>query len=69
MADARHIDNLDITKIFLCRNRVYGNRNYIPYYNANYEDPEYLENHQMHVARPNYGTSKQTFIIDGSGIK
>ena len=67
VADARHIDNLDITKIFLCRNRVYGNRNYIPYYNANYEDSDYLANHQMHVARPNYGTSKQNFIIDGSG--
>ena len=67
IADSRHIDEKDITKMFIVRNRVYGNRNKIPYYNANYEDPNYLEEHQMHVARPGYGTSEQTFIIDGSG--
>ena len=67
IADSRHIDEKDITKMFFVRNRVYGNRNKIPYYNANYEDPNYLEEHQMHVARPGYGTSEQSFIIDGSG--
>ena len=67
IADSRHIDEKDITKMFIVRNRVYGNRNKIPYYNANYEDPNYLEEHQMHVARPGYGTSEQSFIIDGSG--
>jgi parallel beta-helix repeat protein len=42
--------------------------NKIPYYNANYDDPAYLEENQMHVARENYGSSLQTFIIDGSGV-
>ena len=67
LADARSIDDLNITKMFLVRNIVYDNRNFIPYYNANYDDPNYLEEHQMHSARPGYGTSNQTFIIDGSG--
>ena len=49
------------------RNLVFDNMNKIPYYNANYDDPEYLAANQMHVARENYGSSLQTFIIDGSG--
>ena len=42
--------------------------NKIPYYNAHYDDPQYMADHQMHVARKNYGSSQQTFIIDGSGV-
>ena len=68
LADSRNIDNLDIAKMFLVRNEVYGNRNYIPYYNEKYDDPQYLIDNQMHVARPGYGSKNQTFIIDGSGI-
>ena len=67
LADSRNIDNLDIAKMFLVRNEVYGNRNYIPYYNEKYDDPQYLIDNQMHVARPGYGSKNQTFIIDGSG--
>ena len=54
--------------MFLVRNEVYGNRNYISYYNEKYDDPQYLIDNQMHVARPGYGSKNQTFIIDGSGI-
>ena len=32
IADARAIDELDITKMFLVHNTVFGNRNFIPYY-------------------------------------
>ena len=53
--------------MFLIYNQVFGNQNFIPYYNENYEDPNYLEQHQMSVAREGYGTINQTFIIDGSG--
>ena len=42
--------------------------NKIPYYNEHYEDPEYMEEKQMHSARENYGTKDQDFIIDGSGV-
>ena len=49
-------------------NVVAGNMNKISYYNAHYDDPEYLAANQMHVARENYGSSAQTFIIDGSGV-
>ena len=65
LADSRHIDNLDISKMFLVRNRVHGNRNFIPFYNAKHEDPDY----DGDLARPDYGTRNQTYIIDGSGIK
>ena len=65
LADSRHIDNLDISKMFLVRNRVHGNRNFIPFYNAKHEDPDYDGN----LARPDYGTRNQTYIIDGSGKK
>jgi len=67
-ADSRSLDTEEFTKLFLVGNTVYGNINKIPYYNANYEDPEYLAEHQMHSARENYGTELQTFIIDGSGV-
>ena len=50
------------------RNTVFGNINKIPYYNSNYDDPQYLIDNQMHVAREYYGSSNQTFIIDGSGV-
>ena len=50
-------------KMFLVRNTVYDNQNNIPYYNPNYEPEEKTSN------PPDYGTSSQTYIIDGSGIE
>ena len=47
------------SKIFLQRNVVYNNRNFIPFYNVGTES----EGH----GRPDYGTENQTYIIDGSG--
>ena len=44
--------------MFLIRNEVYNNINYIPYYNEHYDDPAYLAQHQMSIPRPNYGSSK-----------
>ena len=49
------------SKIFLQRNVVYNNRNFIPFYNVGTES----EGH----GRPDYGTENQTYIIDGSGEK
>jgi poly(3-hydroxybutyrate) depolymerase len=67
-ADSRHIDEQDIIKMTINYNEVYDNINKIPYYNANYDDPQYLIDNQMHVAREYYGSKNQTFIIDGSGV-
>lgn len=119
-AESAPIDDLDVIKMRIVRNRVHGNRNIIPYCkataypghyvmcspdatllsslllpalpwvprallsraltrpvrslscggadNARYDDPAYLAANQMHVARPNYGSVNQTFIIDGSGV-
>lgn len=54
--------------MFISENEVYGNMNKIPYYNENYDNQTYIDLHNMHQARPDYGTSNQTFIIDGSGV-
>lgn len=54
--------------MFIVGNEVFDNQNKIPYYNANYDDPEYMKEKNMHVARENYGSKAQTFIIDGSGV-
>ncbi len=62
------VDELDVVKMIIRGNTVFGNVNRIPYYNANYDDPQYLIDNQMHVARPGYGSAAQTFIIDGSGV-
>ena len=51
----------DITKMFLVRNTVYDNQNNIPFYNPSHEPEERTSN------PPDYGTSDQTYIIDGSG--
>ena len=45
-------------KIFLQRNTVYNNRNFIPFYNAGGSESD---DH----GRPDYGTEEQTYIIDG----
>ncbi|GMI14148.1 hypothetical protein TrLO_g5412 [Triparma laevis f. longispina] len=67
-AESLAIDELDNIKMIIRNNVVHDNENKIPYYNSNYDDPDYLEENQMHVARENYGSSAQTFIIDGSGV-
>ena len=51
----------DITKMFLVRNTVYDNQNNIPFYNPSHEPEDRTSN------PPDYGTSDQTYIIDGSG--
>ena len=63
IAEATHIDEKDITKMFLVRNIVYDNQNNVPYYNPNYEQDE----DERTMNPPDYGTSNQTYIIDGSG--
>ena len=67
-AESVAIDQLDIYKLVISNNTVYENQNKIPYYNSNYDDPQYLIDKQMHVARENYGSKLQDFIIDGSGV-
>ena len=47
--------------MFLVRNTVYDNQNNIPFYNPSHEPEERTSN------PPDYGTSDQTYIIDGSG--
>ena len=47
--------------MFLVRNTVYDNQNNIPFYNPSHEPEERTSN------PPDYGTSNQTYIIDGSG--
>ena len=60
IAEATDIDHYSWTKIFLLSNRVYDNRNFIPFYNENNVDGDH--------DRPDYGTEEQTYIIDGSGV-
>ena len=68
LAEGRPVDTADVIKMAIRRNVVFGNRNWIPYYNANYDDPAYLAGGQFSVAREFYGSINQTFIIDGSGV-
>ena len=37
------VDESDAVKMVITNNTVHSNENKIPYYNANYDDPEYLE--------------------------
>ena len=67
-ADSTHIDTSNNLKLRIAYNEVFDNVNKIPYYNSNYDDPDYLTDNQMSVAREGYGTRNQTFIIDGSGV-
>lgn len=38
IGDARSIDEMDLTKMFLNRNEVFGNRNFIPFYRVAQQD-------------------------------
>lgn len=67
-ADSRSLDTYDGIKMTIKNNLVYENINKIPYYNSNYDDPQYLIDNQMSVAREHYGSILQDFIIDGSGV-
>ena len=67
-AEGQSADTLDVVKMVIRGNTVFNNVNRIPYYNSNYDDPQYLIDNQMHVAREFYGSINQTFIIDGSGV-
>jgi len=68
ISDSRPVDDKIEFKMIVRHNLVHGNINQVSYYNSNYDDPQYLINNQMHVARENYGSVAQTFIIDGSGV-
>jgi parallel beta-helix repeat protein len=68
VSDSRSYDDKEIFKMILRGNTVHGGVNQIPYYNSNYDDPQYLIKNQMHVAREGYGGKGQDFIIDGSGV-
>ena len=68
IAESQAADTLDVVKMRIRRNTVFGNVNRIPYYNSNYDDPAYLAAGQFSVAREFYGSINQTFIIDGSGV-
>jgi hypothetical protein len=46
--------------------QVFGNKNRIPYYTANVEDPSHLST--MHGNQSGYGQLSQASILDGSGI-
>ena len=67
-AESTAIDQKDDYKMIIRNNHIYDNINKIPYYNSNYDDPQYLIDNNMHVAREYYGSINQTFIIDGSGV-
>ena len=70
IGDARHIDDLDLTKMFLNRNEVYGNQNFIPFYSLcrdKPDDPSCTEEDDLRTPA-DYGTENQTYIIDGSGV-
>ena len=68
LAESLSADDSDDVKMMVNKNVVFDNFNRIPYYNENYDDPQYLIDNNMHVARENYGSSLQNFIIDGSGV-
>ncbi|MEC7000931.1 MAG: right-handed parallel beta-helix repeat-containing protein, partial [Actinomycetota bacterium] len=48
LAESVAVDQNDTIKMIMRRNLVFDNMNKIPYYNANYDDPEYLAANQMH---------------------
>ena len=64
------IDDEDITKIGVINNNVHDNFNQVPFYDPNYDDPQYLADNNIELPRPGYGSaSNSDFIMDGAGIK
>jgi len=68
IAEGKPINALDEVKMRIVGNTVYDNENRISYYNANYDDPDYLEENQMHVARENYGSRWGGWIMQHTAL-
>ena len=65
-AEAAHIDQTTGVKMAIKRNTVFGNMNRVPFYKGDGADVEQFG--VAHEGFDDYGTSKQTYIIDGSGV-
>jgi parallel beta-helix repeat protein len=62
IAEATNVDDLDVVKIKILGNKVFDNRNHLPFFARNGFPPG---------AKPpfdSYGKAESTYIIDGSGI-
>ena len=68
IAVAKSVDTSDDVKMVIRNNIVSNSRNFIPYYNSCYDDPQCIADHHLSQPRPGYGTIGQTFIMDGSGV-
>jgi hypothetical protein len=62
IAQATNVDDSDAVKITISGNKVYNNRNRLPFYAPNGFPPG------AHPPFPSYGKADSTYIIDGSGI-
>jgi parallel beta-helix repeat protein len=62
IAEATNVDVADAVKITIQGNKVFDNRNRLPFYAPNGFPPG------AHPPFPSYGTADSTYIIDGSGI-
>jgi Right handed beta helix region len=62
IAQATNVDDSDEVKITIKGNRVFGNRNYLPFYAPNGFPPG------AKPPFPSYGKADSTYIIDGSGV-
>src|ERR1035441_3724257 len=63
IAEATNVDDLDVVKIKILGNKVFDNRNHLPFFARNGFPPG---------AKPpfdSYGKAESTYIIDGSGIR
>ena len=65
--DENFLKNEDI-RIIVRNNTVYGNRNFIPFFNVNWEDPAFLEANRIVPSREGYGTRNSSYILTGHGI-
>jgi parallel beta-helix repeat protein len=62
IAEATNIDDSDAVKITIQDNKVFDNRNRLPFYAPNGFPPG------AHPPFPTYGLADSTYIIDGSGV-
>jgi parallel beta-helix repeat protein len=62
IAEATNIDDSDAVKITIQDNKVFDNRNRLPFYAPNGFPPG------AHPPFPSYGLADSTYIIDGSGV-
>jgi len=62
IAEATNVDDLDTVKITILGNKVFDNRNRVPFFAPNGLPPG------AHPPFDSYGTAQSNYIIDGSGI-